>query len=189
VVPTAPAAFAGLAEDQSDERETPRAPMGRHVGSPTMAEVGIAAAQGRRMKRAIAQSSEEDARLARAAKIVHGRVSRHITARGRNIEELRDFDEFVEHTRRTVGMELGVRLPPLVVVLLRHAAGVHVHVARRDADHHQIQMLVKNLHTLYPTATPQDLASAIRRAWPEYRPDTFQVDQLPESTRGKVAFN
>jgi len=141
------------------------------------------------MKRAVSQPSEEDDRLARAAKVIQGRVSRHIAERGATIEELQDFDEFVEHTRRRVGMELGVRLPPLVVCLLRHDAGVHIHVARRDLDHASIQMLVRNWHTLYPSASPQDLAAVVRRAWPEYRPDAFNVDSLPVSTAGTHKFN
>lgn len=110
-----------------------------------------------------------DALLDKAAKQLAARLAKFSTGVVLTEALLRDVHDLVRNHRRECSNNLGLKFPKMVPVVLPSVGQIMLHNA--ELDERSIQAIVINISTNYPQVPLMELAQAIKRAYPYYRPN------------------
>lgn len=120
----------------------------------------------------------EDARLNNAAGHLHARLVARVYKHGRRFTPncIHDLVICVKEHRRECARR-GIAFPEMALVILPEQGAVEA--IRRDSTREAIQQHILNWTVKHPNVTPQEIGAAILRAFPEFRPQQFDVVRRP----------
>lgn len=96
---------------------------------------------------------------------------KHFTGRRFANGELHDLQKIVKDHRVACKLN-GVNYPELVPMILHKQGGIDL--VRKDLEPAGVRAALYNLIQKYPNAEPDELAHAVRTAFPHYRPSMFE---------------
>lgn len=115
-------------------------------------------------------ADNQDALLEKAQVELHQKLKKFLH-REWDESTFRQLDEMVHSF--AVGKRLqGVDFPQLTAIVL--PARRHIRLARRELDHVGIQNHIRSLINLWPDLRAEEIAPAIKRAWPSYDPSVAE---------------
>lgn len=110
--------------------------------------------------------NETDPRLARAVRVLSQKMASFCQGRPLDQQLISDVMGIYED-HRTRARLAGVDFPELVLVIMD--VKKQLRFVRRNLTPRQIDVLIQDLHTVYQSE-PDEIARAIRRAFPHHRP-------------------
>jgi hypothetical protein len=123
----------------------------------------------------------EDEALQRAAAPRVAKL-RAFVSRPMTRQTFHEIDQCVYDETVRIRIRTGIRLPALTAIILPRWGWIEV--VRADMEHRGIQVVIRNLITRFPNIDgANDLAPAIRRAFPRYDPEqgkAFRLHMKPE---------
>jgi hypothetical protein len=129
----------------------------------------------------------EDEHLERLQQYLGDDLNRWLTATVRYFDNqtLRALYELVH--RKAEAMRREVRYFPRLVPIVLPSVGF-VQLVRRDLETQGIENTIINLARTFPALDPRELAQAIKKAFPEYRPSEVHRAKTIEFDLGDGAF-
>lgn len=116
-----------------------------------------------------------DPRMTASLRELGIKLANHCHGRDLDRQTIRECEEIAADHRTRAKLEDGLDFPELVVVALDQIKKIHL--ARRDLGQMQIDNLAVDLVTMYrgEGIAADEVARAIRRAYPHHRPPTHRV--------------
>lgn len=113
------------------------------------------------------ESDFQDARLRHAAGVLHAEVSRLAEGMAMDRSTVDKIAEWVEIHRRDC-KRMGIDFPEMVVVAFPRIGAIEI--CRRDWTTPDVENFILGCVQKYPEITTPEIAKAIERAWPGYKP-------------------
>lgn len=120
----------------------------------------------------ILDGTDSDGRINAAATLLLRQVGVVVEGRAVTKQLVHDVEQLIYDHRVKVKQRLGVDFPELVVVALPLTR--RLEICRRDLDTSAIDEQVRVIARKYPGITAEEIAGAIRRAWPHHRPQLIR---------------
>lgn len=129
-------------------------------------------------------TDEEHPRMKAALADLNERLAKHIVGReldGSDRKILDDLEELLEYHQQLWSAR-GVAFPDLTALIIPRLG--FVRLVRRDWEQGAIEQEIVNTTVNCPDATPQEIAQAVKYAWPGYKP---RFDKpLPRAVRSTI---
>ena len=111
---------------------------------------------------------EDDHRRNRAAKHLGEMITRFVSDKPVSEGLIRDVEFMVRAHRLHLWDRHGIAFPVMTVMFVPRIN--YLQLVRADLDEKGIAAVLKNVTAVYPNVTPADLAGAVKRAFPAYKP-------------------
>lgn len=112
------------------------------------------------------QEALQNARLNHWAGLIHQRVSAFCNGRRCDRSTVERVRDMVQDMREIARLRDGVMIPPMHVIVFPKCGAVEI--VRKDMEEAGLNIWIVNLTVKYPTITPQEIAGALKAAFPDY---------------------
>lgn len=129
--------------------------------------------------------TEEDRRLAYWGDRLSKMILRKVAYQPLSRQLHHDVADMVEQFRVKFNQNTGCIFPKMVVCFIPEVGAVEI--VREDLTQQDLQTWIVNCTVKYPRVTAQDLARALARHFPGYRPDRLEFVTRPHAPGGGIA--